>query len=199
MINDSRFESATPRRFSEPQLEGFLERHGCSMLRIARRFSANHADAEDAYQRSLEVLLTKAPEDDESGLAAWLATVVRNEALMIVRKQKHMIGAPIEDVGERWPAETMAPDEQLVERELADHGREALLRLSADQARFAIARRRNELCRDRRDDRIFICQDASLPVGRPQAFSRSCSGNRYRRGMPARTANAVIGGRWRGL
>lgn len=140
MINDSRFKSATPSRFSEPQIEGFLERHGCAMLRIARRFSANHADAEDAYQRGLEVLLTKAPAADESGLAAWLATVVRNEALMIVRKQRRVIGAAFEDVGEHWSAESMTPDEQLVEREQTDHGREALSRLSADQARCLLLR-----------------------------------------------------------
>ena len=42
----------------------------------ARRYSATPEDAEDAYQRGLEILLAKAPTADEAELVPWLKTVV---------------------------------------------------------------------------------------------------------------------------
>src|ERR671931_2172891 len=39
--------------------------------RFARRYSLCSADADDAYQRSLEILLTKAPTADRGELRAW--------------------------------------------------------------------------------------------------------------------------------
>src|SRR4051794_23914937 len=60
--------------------------HGHEILRVARRYSASASDAEDAYQRALEVLLTKAPSDDAATLLPWMVTVTRNEALMIRRR-----------------------------------------------------------------------------------------------------------------
>ena len=49
--------------------------------RTARRYSICAADADDAYQRSLEILLTKAPTADRSELRPWLHTVIKHEAL----------------------------------------------------------------------------------------------------------------------
>ena len=49
---------------------GLLARHGAQVLATARRYAATPEDAEDAYQRSLEILLTKAPTTREEELAA---------------------------------------------------------------------------------------------------------------------------------
>ena len=38
-----------------------LARHGAQILATARRHAATPEDAEDAYQRGIEILLTKAP------------------------------------------------------------------------------------------------------------------------------------------
>jgi DNA-directed RNA polymerase specialized sigma24 family protein len=53
-----------------------LARHGPQILATARRYAATPEDAEDAYQRGLEILLTKAPTTSESDLVPWLKTVV---------------------------------------------------------------------------------------------------------------------------
>ncbi len=53
-----------------------LARHGAQILATARRYAATPEDAEDAYQRGLEILLTKAPTADEAELVPWLKTVV---------------------------------------------------------------------------------------------------------------------------
>jgi DNA-directed RNA polymerase specialized sigma24 family protein len=68
-----------------------------SFRRTARRYSICAADADDAYQRSLEILLTKAPTADRSELRPWLHTVIKHEALAL-RKQRERTVAP-DDAG----------------------------------------------------------------------------------------------------
>ena len=51
----------------------------CS-CRIARRHSLGREDAEDAFQRASEILLTKAPARDPARLIAWMAVVTKHEA-----------------------------------------------------------------------------------------------------------------------
>jgi hypothetical protein len=58
-----------------------IAQHGASLRRTARRYSLNAEDAEDAYQRSLEILLTKAPNDRMNELVRWTHTVIKHEAL----------------------------------------------------------------------------------------------------------------------
>src|SRR3954453_4598288 len=64
-----------------------LERHGAQIMGTARRYSLSAEDAEDAFQRGLEILLTRAPSTTEGALAPWLKTVVKPEAFAI-RKQR---------------------------------------------------------------------------------------------------------------
>ena len=53
-----------------------IAQHGNSLRRTARRYSLDPEDAEDAYQRSLEILLTKAPNLRMNELVRWTHTVV---------------------------------------------------------------------------------------------------------------------------
>src|SRR5918996_2268659 len=57
-----------------------IARRGGEIVAAARRYAATPEDAEDAYQRSLEILLRKAPTVDEDQLLPWLKTVVKHEA-----------------------------------------------------------------------------------------------------------------------
>ena len=52
-------------------------RHGAMIMRDALKYSATSEDADDAYQRALEILLTKAPSTDPGELVPWLRVVVR--------------------------------------------------------------------------------------------------------------------------
>ena len=60
----------------DPAALALIARHGAQILATARRYSSTPEDAEDAYQRGLEILLTKAPTTSEDELVPWLKTVV---------------------------------------------------------------------------------------------------------------------------
>src|SRR4051794_37006439 len=67
----------------EPAALALLARHSAGLLATARRYSASPEDAEDAYQRGVEILLTKAPTTTEEELLPWLKTVVKHEAFAV--------------------------------------------------------------------------------------------------------------------
>jgi DNA-directed RNA polymerase specialized sigma24 family protein len=48
-----------PRGAIDEAALALLERHGAQILATARRYAATPEDAEDAYQRAFEILLTK--------------------------------------------------------------------------------------------------------------------------------------------
>jgi RNA polymerase sigma factor (sigma-70 family) len=75
----------------EPALR-LIESYERSFRRTARRFSLCADDAEDAYQRALEILLTKAPECEPPRLAAWMHTVTKHEALAVRRARERLLG-----------------------------------------------------------------------------------------------------------
>src|SRR5215218_8645568 len=74
-----------------------LARHGSQILATARRYAATPEDAEDAYQRGLEILLTKAPTTSEDELVPWLKTVVKHEAFALRRQRERH--SPVTDDG----------------------------------------------------------------------------------------------------
>ena len=86
--------------------------------RTARRYSICAADADDAFQRSLEILLTKAPTAERSELRPWLHTVIKHEALAVRRLRERSV-AP-EEAG---TAETAAPPEGGPEETASDRER----------------------------------------------------------------------------
>ena len=106
-----------------------LVANGSTFKATARRYSLCQADAEDAYQRSLEILMTRAPSRERSDLAPWLQTVIKHEALAIRRERERILG------GEHSPDESAieeegeSPEEQAPERERVRWTAEALSQL----------------------------------------------------------------------
>ena len=76
-----------------PDALGLLERFGAQMLATARRYSASPHDAEDAYQRAAEILLTHRPEGTDDELCRWLRTTTKHEALEIGRHRRRVLPA----------------------------------------------------------------------------------------------------------
>lgn len=74
-----------------------VTREDAELRRTARRFSLCEDDAEDAYQRSLEILLTKAPSDRPRELIRWMKTVVKHEALAIRGYRERLLGVAGDD------------------------------------------------------------------------------------------------------
>src|SRR5205823_4063817 len=84
-------------RPSRAQIEraalALLSRHSAGLLATARRYSASPEDAEDAYQRGVEILLTKAPTTTEEELLPWLKTVVKHEAFAVSKASGRAVPA----------------------------------------------------------------------------------------------------------
>jgi RNA polymerase sigma factor (sigma-70 family) len=120
-----------------------ITRHGGALKRAARRYSLCAADAEDAYQRTLEILLTKAPGDRGRELFGWSKTVVKHEALAIRRNRERLLGttAVRDREGEAGdpvaliPSSEDGPAERLERREEVAHSREALRALKPAELR----------------------------------------------------------------
>jgi RNA polymerase sigma factor (sigma-70 family) len=112
-----------------------LGRHGPQILATARRYTATAEDAEDAYQRGLEILLTKAPSTSENDLVPWLKTVVKHEAFALRRQRERK--SPVTDDGELGERGTPADatHDQAWRYERLRQGAEALRQLKPQEVR----------------------------------------------------------------
>jgi RNA polymerase sigma factor (sigma-70 family) len=121
-----------------------IRRHEAALRRTARRFSLCAEDAEDAYQRALEILLTKAPTDDPRQLIRWTQTVTKHEALAVRRNRERILGAPAPRTGDGaeeqdWvqmiPSSGDGPAALAERRERVARTREALQTLKPQELR----------------------------------------------------------------
>jgi RNA polymerase sigma factor (sigma-70 family) len=121
-----------------------IAREGAELRQTARRYSLCAEDAEDAYQRALEILLTKAPNERPRELIRWTRTVVKHEALAIRRNRERLLGTPAplrsgesaaEDPMAQIPAVGDGPDKRLELREQVARSREALRSLKPAELR----------------------------------------------------------------
>ena len=171
-------------------------RHEEALRRTARRYSICADDADDALQRGLEILLTKAPGDDPRELIRWTQTVVKHEALAVRRERERILSGPAaraEPGREDWvasiPAECRGPGRAgRAARGDRPQPRGAADLEAAGAARAQPAGRGLLLRGDRRDHRLFAHEDQSF-AGRgagavPQA-DRPQRGRRPLRGSAA--------------
>lgn len=109
--------------------------HAESLLRTARRHSICPDDAQDAYQRALEIFMTHAGRLDPERAAAWLHVVVKREAQAIRRsRQKHVASSDV-DYDSHRASSVPTPDEQLLSFDLVSRSAEALQRLKPQELR----------------------------------------------------------------
>src|SRR5215207_6872239 len=115
-----------------------LARHSAQILATARRYAATPEDAEDAYQRGLEILLTKAPSTREEELVPWLKTVVKHEAFALRRQRERH--SPVTDDGELRdrPAANAVTHDQAERLERLRLGAEALGHLKPHEIRALV-------------------------------------------------------------
>ena len=111
-----------------------IRRHDTALKSSARRYSICTEDAEDAYQRGIEILLAKAPTTDVRHLLPWTRTVIKHEALAVRKGRERLMGrpasasreAPEEDWVQLIPSEGDTTDELAAKRERVARSREAL-------------------------------------------------------------------------
>ena len=114
-----------------------IRNHDTALRSSARRYSICADDADDAYQRGIEILLWKAPTTDVRQLLPWTRTVIKHEALAVRKQRQRTLGRPgsvaPDDDSEDWvnliPATSDGPDERVVKREKVARSREALAEL----------------------------------------------------------------------
>jgi RNA polymerase sigma factor (sigma-70 family) len=114
-----------------------------TLRRTARRFSLCHDDAEEALQRSLEILLRKAPSEDPRHLIKWMQTVVKREAMALRGERERIFAGPaafepepgMEDWVNLLPTEVDGPPERAEREERVARSREALRTLKPHELR----------------------------------------------------------------
>jgi RNA polymerase sigma factor (sigma-70 family) len=120
-----------------------IESHDAVFRRTARRYSICADDAEDAYQRALEILLTKAPPIEGDSLVRWMQTVTKREALAVCRQRERLLGSPrpaSDDDADHDPldfiaSESPGPSDRLARRERVARSGEALRALKPQEVR----------------------------------------------------------------
>ena len=94
-----------------------VSKHSKAMLATARRYSLCADDANDAWHRSVEILLRRAPSLDPATAHSWLRTVVKHEALAVRAERTRFLGHDEYDpdafAGGRDPVEGMERLERL--------------------------------------------------------------------------------------
>lgn len=117
----------------KPAALAVLARHSAALLATARRYSATPQDAEDAYQRGVEILLTKAPTTSEGELLPWLKTVVKHEAFAVAKASGRAV--PHEEPLAREPDERAWTDDRAERYEQLRVAAEAMAGLKPQEIR----------------------------------------------------------------
>jgi RNA polymerase sigma factor (sigma-70 family) len=132
-------DSAETRRDAALRL---IKSHDAVFRRTARRYSICADDSEDAYQRALEILLTKAPPIDGDALVRWMQVVTKREALAVRRQRERLLSnpSPSSSGDERDPLEAIAsespqPTDHAESRERVSRSGEALRALKPQEIR----------------------------------------------------------------
>ncbi len=119
-----------------------IRNHERTLRRTARRYSLCSDDAEDALQRALEILLTKAPTSDQRQLIRWMQTVTKHEALAVRRTRERNLGSPFPvnredetDWVQSIPSEKDGPADAAERSERIGRAREALKTLKPQELR----------------------------------------------------------------
>lgn len=128
------------RQSASPELERVLSHSLRSFQRTAYRFLRNTADAEDAVQ---DAMLSACKHLDQfrgqSQMSTWLTTIVRNSALMQLRRRPRHAHVSLDDrIGEEpeyslaqsFPDRGPSPEDQCQDTELNRHLAQLMRRLS---------------------------------------------------------------------
>jgi RNA polymerase sigma factor (sigma-70 family) len=106
-----------------------------SLLRVARRYSYCADDAQDAYQRAMEILMRHARRLDRARAAGWLHTVVKHEALAVRAQRSRSVGSEEVDFDRVENRTTPSPEDRVLSLERVAQTAEALQRVKANEAK----------------------------------------------------------------
>lgn len=132
-------EPGTRRRSPLGETERFivdvLAQNADALMRTAERNSLCRDDANDAYQRAMEVFTRRADRLDRRGVVPWLHTVIRHEAFA-VRSARRDVGSRHAEAPEgRIDLEASPPEDRVLSSDRTARATEALKQLKADELR----------------------------------------------------------------
>ena len=99
---------------SQKRITDLVACHEQLLLRVARRWSLCADDAQDAYQRALEIYIRRVDSLDPATETAWLKVVIRNEALAIRRARQDSVSGEEIDFDARVHVEQRSIEDRLV-------------------------------------------------------------------------------------
>jgi len=109
--------------------------HADSLLRAARQHSICPDDAQDAYQRTLEIFMARADRLDPARVVGWLHVVVKHEAQAISRSRRKLLGASEIDPDSQEARRLPSLDDRVVSKDVVSRAAEALQRLKPQELR----------------------------------------------------------------
>jgi RNA polymerase sigma factor (sigma-70 family) len=115
-----------------------IAEHAGSLLATARRHSLCVDDAQDAYQRALEIFLRRVDDVSPERAAGWLRTVVRHEALAVRRSRLRLVGPEANDMDAEEARGLIPGDERAISFERLERSAEVLAGLKPHHVRALV-------------------------------------------------------------
>jgi RNA polymerase sigma factor (sigma-70 family) len=112
-----------------------LRANADSLLRVARRHSLCGDDAQDAYQRGVEIFLRHAATLEADDAHKWLHTVVKHEAMRVRAQRSRVVGGEDVDFDGQEAGGVPTADEQVDSFDMLTRSAEALQRLKPNELR----------------------------------------------------------------
>src|SRR3954449_769705 len=112
-----------------------VSRHADSLLSVARRHSMCPDDAQDAYQRAMEILLRHSRRLEAEGAPKWAHTVVKHEAMRLRASRNRTVAGEEPDFDRHEATTVPSPDEHVLAFDRLTRSAEALQRLKPQELR----------------------------------------------------------------
>ncbi|MBI5104909.1 MAG: sigma-70 family RNA polymerase sigma factor [Solirubrobacterales bacterium] len=109
--------------------------HADALLRTARRHSLCADDAQDAYQRGLEIFMRRADSLDPAALPGWLHVVIKHEAMAVRRGRLDIVGHEEVDLDRHEAADIASPEDRVLRDDRVARTAEARQRLKPQELR----------------------------------------------------------------
>jgi hypothetical protein len=110
-----------------------VQRDSAALLRLANTHSICQDDAQDAYQRALEIFLRNAARLDADNATSWLRTVVKHEAWEVRKQRQKLVGPQEMDLDRLESRVTGSPEDEALSFESVTQAAEALTRLKPQE------------------------------------------------------------------
>jgi RNA polymerase sigma factor (sigma-70 family) len=112
-----------------------IAQHADSLLKTARRHSLCADDAQDAYQRTMEIFMRRATTLDPERAHKWVHTVCKHEAMAVRAQRQQLVSSDEPDLDREEARHVPSPEERMVSFDRLRRAAEALQRLKPQELR----------------------------------------------------------------